>query len=186
MSSCQVAGSFFQKGATSVIARFDYWNAAVRTALAHPLFGTGPGTFAKPYQRLKKPESEMARLVHNDYLEQASDSGWPGFFSYTVFIAAALFYAYPRRIAAPAEDIRASPAPASTAKAVSHASGKDRVLATGDPGPQSAVWPAFALWLGTLGWALQGMLEFGLYIPALAWPAFAFLGWLLRHASTRA
>jgi hypothetical protein len=37
----------------------------------------------------------------------------------------------------------------------------------------------FSVWLGLMGWALQGLLEFGLYIPALAWPAFAFLGWLL-------
>jgi hypothetical protein len=37
------------------------------------------------------------------------------------------------------------------------------------------------LWLGTLGWALQSFVEFGLYLPALAWPAFAFLGCLLRR-----
>jgi len=30
-----------------------------------------------------------------------------------------------------------------------------------------------------LGWSIQGVVEFGLYIPALAWPAFLFLGWLL-------
>jgi hypothetical protein len=36
-----------------------------------------------------------------------------------------------------------------------------------------------AIWLGVLGWSLQSLVEFGLYIPALAWPAFAFLGWLL-------
>ncbi len=31
------------------------------------------------YEKLKKPESEMARLTHNDYLQQASDSGMMGF-----------------------------------------------------------------------------------------------------------
>ncbi|MDB6023564.1 MAG: O-antigen polymerase, partial [Pedosphaera sp.] len=36
-----------------------------------------------------------------------------------------------------------------------------------------------AVWLGVLGWALQSFVEFGLYIPALAWPAFGFMGWLL-------
>ena len=70
--------AFFQKGATSVSARFDYWRAAVQTAKDKPLFGTGPGTFAIAYQKIKRPESEMARLVHNDYLEQASDSGLVG------------------------------------------------------------------------------------------------------------
>jgi hypothetical protein len=44
---------------------------------------------------------------------------------------------------------------------------------------------AFAVWLGVLGWALQGLLEFDLYIPALAWPALTLLGWLLgRTRST--
>ena len=38
----------------------------------------------------------------------------------------------------------------------------------------------FCVWLGLLGWTLQGFVEFGLYIPALAWPAFLFLGWLFR------
>jgi len=42
----------------------------------------------------------------------------------------------------------------------------------------------FALWLGLLGWALQGLVEFGLYIPALAWPAFTFLGLLLSSADS--
>ena len=70
--------AFFQKGATSVSARFDYWRAAVQTAKDKPLFGTGPGTFAIAYEKIKRPESEMARLVHNDYLEQASDSGLVG------------------------------------------------------------------------------------------------------------
>jgi hypothetical protein len=37
-------------------------------------------------------------------------------------------------------------------------------------------WQTFSVWLGVLGWSLQGLLEFGLYIPALAWPAFALLG----------
>ncbi len=133
---------FFRKGATSVVARFDYWHAAWQTALANPMLGTGPGTFSRPYQLIKKPESEMARLTHNDYLQQASDSGWPGFALYVAFIAGVLIV-----------------------------SGR-RVFTGAD-------WEAFTVWLGVLGWALQGLVEFGLYIPALAWPAFTLLGWLL-------
>jgi hypothetical protein len=30
-----------------------------------------------------------------------------------------------------------------------------------------------------LGWFLQGLGEFSLYVPALAWTAFTMLGWLL-------
>ena len=36
-----------------------------------------------------------------------------------------------------------------------------------------------AMRLGLLAWVLQGVVEFGLYIPALAWPAWLMLGWLL-------
>ncbi len=87
--------AFFQKGATSVSARFDYWRAAAQTAKDKPVFGTGPGTFAIAYQKIKRPESEMSRLVHNDYLEQASDSGVVGFLAYALFIVGALAWSFP-------------------------------------------------------------------------------------------
>jgi len=136
---------FFRHGATSVVARFDYWQAALRTAMEKPLFGTGPGTFMRPYERIKRPEAEMTRLAHNDYLQQASDSGWPAFALYGVFMAGVLAIA-----------------------------GCHVFRAEG--------WERFAVWLGALGWALQCSVEFNLYIPALAWTAFALLGWLLRQA----
>jgi hypothetical protein len=82
--------NYFMTGATSVGARFDYWRAAIKTTTAHPLTGTGPGTFQRPYERLKSPESEMARLTHNDYLEQFSDSGIVGGLAYSVWIFLAL------------------------------------------------------------------------------------------------
>jgi hypothetical protein len=147
--ACGLAGFFwkyslfFQKGATSVSARFDYWRAAVQTSTDKPLFGTGPGTFAIPYKELKKPESEMTRLVHNDYLEQACDSGVIGFLAYAALIVCSLIYAFPRA---------------------------------------GAGWNRFVVWLGLVGWGLQGFAEFGLYVPALAWPAFTLLGWLSATA----
>lgn len=140
---------FFQRGATSVVARFDYWQAALQTATANPVVGTGPGTFSRPYQRIKRPESEMARLTHNDYLQQASDSGWPGFVLYSALVWGALAVA-------------------------------GRRIWRGGSGEQ------FAVWLGVTGWALQGFVEFGLYIPALAWPAFVWLGWLLAASAENA
>ena len=139
--------TFFKKGATSVSARFDYWRAAVQTVKDKPLLGTGPGTFGIAYERIKRPESEMARLVHDDYLEQASDSGLVGMLAYALFISGALVRSFPRP-------------------------GKA-------PNNRPDDWLTFAVWLGVLGWSLQSFVEFGLYIPALAWPAFAFLGWLL-------
>jgi O-antigen ligase len=82
--------NYFAAGATSVGARFDYWRAAVQTTRDHPLFGTGPGTFQRPYERIKSPESEMARFAHNDYLEQFSDSGIIGGICYVAWIGLAL------------------------------------------------------------------------------------------------
>ncbi len=123
----------------SVGARFDYWKAALQIAIANPVLGTGPGTFSVPYARLKAPNSEMAKLVHNDYLEQASDSGFVGFVSYFAWIFGSLAILY-RKL-------------------------------NGDP-------ITFSIWLGLLGWALECLVEFALYIPALAWPAFTLTGWL--------
>ncbi|HZI31510.1 MAG TPA: O-antigen ligase family protein, partial [Candidatus Binatia bacterium] len=71
-------------------ARFDYWHAALQTTAARPVFGTGPGTFQRPYERIKSPDAEMARLTHNDYLEQFSDSGVPGGLLYAAWIVLAL------------------------------------------------------------------------------------------------
>ena len=85
---------YFGKGATSAVARADYWRAAIQITKAHPWFGTGPGTFFVPYSKIKKPESEPARLTHNDYLEQASDSGIPGAILYLAFISASVAWTW--------------------------------------------------------------------------------------------
>jgi O-antigen ligase len=85
---------YFRKGASSVEARLDYWRAAVEITRTHPGLGTGPGTFQIPYQRLKDPDAEMARLAHNDFLEQASDSGIVGFILYLGLIAALAWSLY--------------------------------------------------------------------------------------------
>ena len=146
---------FFQRGATSVSARFDYWRAAVQTSRSHPLLGTGPGTFFIPYTAIKRPESEPSRLVHNDYLEQASDSGLVGLLAYSALIVGGLIWTFK------------GTCQAETASCPAGAGRKD--------------WLRFSVWLGLLGWALQSLLEFGLYIPALAWSAFALLGWLVGN-----
>ena len=131
--------NYFAAGATSMGARLDYWHAAVQTTASNPMVGTGPGTFQRPYERIKSPDAEMARLAHNDYLEQFSDSGIPGGVFYGAWIVLAL---------------------ATVGK---------RVWKTGNQ-------IIFAIFIGLLGWFVQGLGEFSLYIPALAWPAFALLG----------
>lgn len=132
---------YFSTGATSVGARFDYWRAAAQTSMTKPVFGSGPGTFLRSYEQLKAPESEMARLTHNDYLEQFSDSGIIGGLAYLAWIASALWLLAKR---------------------------------TWLPGNL----PVFAVFTGLLAWFIQGVGEFGLYIPALAWVAFTLLGCL--------
>ena len=131
---------YFDKGATSVGARFGYWSAAVKTAAEEPFLGSGPGTFQVAYKRHRPPEAEPTRLTHNDYLQQASDSGVPGFLIYLAFFGGATWVLARRRMAEPVH---------------------------------------VAMRLGLLAWVLQGAVEFGLYIPALAWPAWLMLGWLL-------
>lgn len=84
----------------------------------------------------------MARLVHNDYLEQFSDSGLVGGALYLAWI---------------------------TLLMATLAKGLGRVRTP----------LAFALFLGLAGWFAQGLVEFGLYIPALAWIAFTLAGTLL-------
>src|SRR5205085_913005 len=84
----------FQKGATSANARLIYWKAAVQIANEHPFFGAGPGTFAKTFAPIKPEGAEMARLVHNDYLEQACDSGWPAFLLFAGFVTSAMMFSH--------------------------------------------------------------------------------------------
>jgi hypothetical protein len=169
MTLCLLAGlagflvrhsAYFEKGATSMGARFDYWRVATKIAVRNPVFGSGPGTFFVLYRYLKPPESEMTRMVHNDYLQQACDSGFMGFLLFSAFVAGSLLLPRPSPQCAP--------------------DGKKTAL---------AFWPGyclgtdherirFALWLGLVGWALQEFVEFGLYIPVTSWPAFLFMGWL--------
>lgn len=130
---------YLQRRAPSVSARMDYWRAACNAVRENPLTGTGPGSFSAAYRRVKPPEAEMARLAHNDYLEQASDSGIPGGVLYLAIVVGGLAVLYRR-------------------------CRSDSLL--------------HATWLGLLGWGIQGITEFGLYIPAVGWSAFWFLGWL--------
>lgn len=140
--------NYFAAGATSLGARFDYWRAAAQNTWEHPVIGSGPGTFQRPYGRLKDPNAEMARLTHNDYLEQFSDSGVPGGLAYVAWVALAL-WVMGRRLWACQQPL------------------------------------AFGVFLGLAGWFIQGIGEFSLYIPGLAWTAFTLLGWLLAVTGNR-
>lgn len=135
---------YFERGATSVSARMDYWRAAWITIKASPFTGTGSGTFMVRYKELKNPDSEMTRLAHNDYLQQGSDSGVVGGLAFLAFWSTGLVLLYRK--------------------------------SRGD-------WLALSVFIGLLGVALQGFVEFGLYIPAISWPSWFLLGWFVVRAN---
>ena len=141
---------YFQKEHNSIGARFVYWRAALEITQDHPILGTGPGTFAVFFAQIKKPTDEMARLCHNDYLEQACDSGVPGCVAYVCMICVLLFRLYRYRIE----------------KNQTHSID-------------------FAVSLGVLGLCLHSLVEFHLYMPALAWPMFFLLGWAANEYNYR-
>ena len=87
----------------------------------------------------------MARLAHNDYLEQFTDSGVIGGVAYSAWIILVLL-------------------------TIGRSAWK-----TNEP-------VLFAVFLGLLGWFVQGFSEFSLFVPALAWPAFALAGCGLKFA----
>ena len=138
--------AYFGRGATSVAARFDYWRAAWQTLESNPILGSGPGTFMVSYKKLKRPEAEMTRLAHNDFLQQGSDSGWTGLLAYVTWILGGIAMLHRK---------------------------------------SSTDLTSLSVWLGLTGMALQSFVEFGLYIPALAWPFFLLLGWLLGTRELR-
>ena len=104
----------FRNQNISVVSRSAYWQAALQITANHPVLGTGPGTFSVVYGaqlkaeqarqavgddgQIKRPDDDFARLCHNDYLEQACDSGLPGFLAYTALIAGYLSWLYRYRI----------------------------------------------------------------------------------------
>ena len=95
---------------------------------------------------IKSPDAEMARMTHNDYLEQFSDSGIGGGILYAAWIILAL------------------------------ATLGRRVWNSSSP-------IAFAIFAGLLAWFIQGLGEFSLYIPGLAWIVFTLLGLSIMSAN---
>ncbi|NUN92781.1 MAG: O-antigen ligase family protein [Verrucomicrobiae bacterium] len=79
-----------EKGKRTFAARVDYWRAAWRIGWEHPVFGSGPGTFAKLYPRYKAWNAESTRLVHNNYLQMWCDSGAVGFVAFAVWLPGSL------------------------------------------------------------------------------------------------
>ena len=137
--TAQQAG-LIRHGWASAAARGDYWRGAVEIARDHPWFGTGPGTFGSIYPKYKTALTEEAQLVHNSYLQMASDSGAAGAVVFAVLWLLALRDGF--RLA--------------------RQRGNDAV--------------GIAVVAALTGFAVHGLLDFDLYVPGVAVPAFLMLG----------
>jgi hypothetical protein len=131
----------YKKQTVSVGTRIVYWQAALLIAAKHPMLGTGPGTFGVVYQQSHPSQDDFAKLCHNDYLEQACDSGVPGFVVYAAIIVSSLSLLYRYRVRS-AQGFSSN----------------------------------FMIWLGLLGLCLHCLVDYHLYVPALAWPMFFLMG----------
>jgi O-antigen ligase len=100
------------------------------------------------YKVLKPRDAEMARLAHNDFLQQGSDSGWVGLVAFAGWLLGGLWILYRR---------------------------------SSRGGLKNA-----GIWLGLAGVMVQSLVEFGFYIPAIAWPTCFLLGWGLAGADSPA
>lgn len=78
--------SGMEKGFKTWEARQSYWRAALHIGADHPLVGSGPGTFARMYPKYKRDADEATKLVHNNYLQMGSDSGFLGFLSFLIWL----------------------------------------------------------------------------------------------------
>jgi O-antigen ligase len=67
------------------------WRGVLSMVRAHPLWGSGPGTFVDAYYRYKQPESlEESRYAHNEYLQSAAEYGIPGAIVFLVLLVLAV------------------------------------------------------------------------------------------------
>lgn len=71
--------------------RLTLWEGALRIARAHPVLGTGYGTFSRAWRR-HMPEDivQEATTAHNLFLTYAAETGLVGLAAFLAFVAAAL------------------------------------------------------------------------------------------------
>ncbi|MBI1763562.1 MAG: O-antigen ligase family protein [Acidobacteria bacterium] len=76
----------------SVVTRLEYWRAAGRMFLDHPIAGVGLGAFPAVYPRYGHSSAKLERLeqTHNDYLQLLTDAGALGGLLLLWFVVALL------------------------------------------------------------------------------------------------
>ncbi|MBM3887745.1 MAG: O-antigen ligase family protein [Verrucomicrobia bacterium] len=180
-----------RRGLETIEARGDYWRAGLAMIAEQPWLGGGPGTFGFRYVKYRPADAEWTRLVHNNYLQQWTDAGLIGFASFAAFWVAVLWLGAPR-------SRRRKEADGSSGGAARSASSRrrlretefDRLACRNSVTPVTELrlpaetdfdWLRWATWTGLTAWALHNLVDFDLYIAAIAWPAFLMAGWMARR-----
>lgn len=68
--------------------RLTVWKSTIKMVIAHPLFGTGWGTYRWAFPAHRQDDLMFGvRFAHNDYLQIAAEAGIPALILYLLFIA---------------------------------------------------------------------------------------------------
>lgn len=74
------------KGDGSSMARLNFYSAAIKIALKHPLTGTGPGTFGYHFPEYQQDVRFFSKYPHNYYLWVLSQSGFPALIAFLALL----------------------------------------------------------------------------------------------------
>ncbi len=74
------------KGDGSSMARLNFYSAAFKIAMSHPLTGTGPGTFGYHFPQYQEDVKFFSKYSHNYYLWVLSQSGFPALIAFLTLL----------------------------------------------------------------------------------------------------
>ncbi|HPZ09324.1 MAG TPA: O-antigen ligase family protein [Candidatus Eremiobacteraeota bacterium] len=79
---------------SSVMARFQFWEGAVKISLNNPVMGIGLGNFGRVYPRFQKNVLYFSHYTHNYYAQMAAETGIIGFIFFMLIIFTVLFWGF--------------------------------------------------------------------------------------------
>jgi tetratricopeptide (TPR) repeat protein len=89
------ATALLSEGDSSRQARWQFWVAAVKISLNHPLLGTGLKTFGRFYPAFEDDIRHFSKYTHNLYLHLLSELGYPALIAFLALLGA-IFLNYGR------------------------------------------------------------------------------------------
>jgi tetratricopeptide (TPR) repeat protein/O-antigen ligase len=81
------ATALLSEGDSSRQARWQFWKAAVKISLNHPLVGTGLKTFGRFYPPFEDDIRHFSKYTHNLYLQFLSEMGYPALIAFLALLA---------------------------------------------------------------------------------------------------